>query len=246
MNSREHPAPADSPQRTDAVRSERFQRVVDEGEPDPSGDNGLEGLAPEHLDSIAKAVQALLSTQVRRRLSARLAQWPRVLDDADDICQLAAIAFVEAYREGRITPDVSGLHTARSVSGYVWGICSRIFSNMVRRSRPASLQYVENEQWGRSLDLPPTTGLKTRATEDTFDLLLDGAPGDEDSRLWDVLRSVEGRCAEKDIIVTYLLASGATSAEVRAVLGLSENVPANALRRVGRRIGEILGIGGDA
>ena len=47
--------------------------------------------------------------------------------------------------------------------------------------------------------------------------------------------------------MTYLLASGATSAEVRAVLGLSENVPRNALKRVGRGLGEILGVsGGDA
>ena len=148
------------------------------------------------------------------------------------MCQLAALAFMEAYRQGRISPDAAaGVHTARSVAAYAWGICNRIFANAVRSSRPLDLSL---EETGSETAAPHQTGL--------LDELLGAGPGDGESRLWDVLSVASGRCRPEDIILTYLLASGVTVGEIRRLMNLSTNTPANALKRVGRELRGVLGL----
>ncbi|MDQ3024105.1 MAG: hypothetical protein M3R04_06955, partial [bacterium] len=77
-----------------------------------------------HIEKLAQAVYALLGAEAPRRFSRRLAEQAHLIEDADDLQQLAVLAFVAGYREGRIRPDeASGAHTAASVSAYLWGAC---------------------------------------------------------------------------------------------------------------------------
>ena len=185
-----------------------------------------------HIDKVARAVCRLLGVQAQPRLAYRLRDWPQIREEAEDICQLAALAFIEAYRQGRIAPDAAaGGHTARSVAAYAWGIVNRIFASAVRKSQPLSLSLDET---GEELAAPHSAG--------SLDELLGSGPGDTDSRLWDVLSAASGRCRPEDIIVTYLIASGVTVGEIRRLLELSTNTPANALRRVGRELRSVLGL----
>jgi hypothetical protein len=161
-----------------------------------------------------------------------LREWPQIRDEAEDMCQLAALAFIEAYRQDRIAPDAAaGVHTARSVAAYAWGICNRIFAGAVRSRRPLSLSL---DQAGDELPAPLGAGL--------LDELLGAAPGDTESRLWEVLSAASGRCRPEDIIVTYLIASGVTVGEIRSLLSLSTNTPANAVKRVARELRGVLGL----
>ena len=186
----------------------------------------------QHIDNVAQALCSLLGVQARPRLARRLRDWPQIREEAEDICQLAALAFMEAWRQGRIAPDSqSGEYTARSVAAYAWGICNRIFSGVVRSRRPLS---VGLDQVGGEPAAPQDTGALYE--------LLGGGPGDADSRLWDVLNCAGSRCRPEDIIVTYLLASGVTVGEVRQLLHLSANTPANALKRVAHELHCVLGI----
>lgn len=195
-----------------------------------------------HIDKVARAVQRLLGKQAQPRLSRRLRDWPQVLDAAEDICQLAALAFISAYRQGRIAPDaLAGEHTARSVAAYAWGICNRIFANALRRSKPQTAELFE-EATGDGGD----GASASRPGRSRLEELLGDGPGDSEGRLWEVLCCVEGRCRPEDIIVTYLLASGVTVAEVRQLLDVSTNTPANALRRVGHELRSALGLSSGA
>jgi len=184
---------------------------------------------------VAQAVCRLLGAQARPRFSRRLRDWPQLAQESEDFCQLAALAFLEAYCQGRIAPDAArGVHTAHSVAVYAFGICNRIFANAVRSSRPAplSLEQAGFEQGRAEAAADSTAG--------PLDELLGSGPGDRESRLWEVLSIVEKRCRPEDIIVTYLLASGVSVGEIRRLLNLSTNVPANALRRVGQQLRELL------
>lgn len=186
----------------------------------------------QHIDNVAQALCSLLGVQARPRLARRLRDWPQIREEAEDICQLAALAFMEAWRQGRIAPDSqSGEYTARSVAAYAWGICNRIFSGVVRSRRPLS---VGLDQVGGEPAAPQATGALAE--------LLGEGPGDDESRLWEVLNCAGTRCRPEDIIVTYLLASGVTVGEVRQLLHLSVNTPANALKRVGHELRSVLGL----
>jgi len=196
---------------------------------------------------VAQAVCRLLGAQAGPRLTRRLRDWPQLSEDSEDICQLAAVAFMEAYRQGRIAPDAgSGVHTARSVASYAAGICSHIFANAVRRSKPLPLSLDE------SGGVAVAAATRRRAMGDgpsplpvgagPLQELLSSGPGDDDDRLWDVLSAVKGPCREEDIILTYLLASGVTATEMRQLLNIGENKPAKAVTRVGRGLRGMLGI----
>lgn len=233
MNRRDRTYPAGSP-----AGAEIESDLGSPGSPTP-GHRRAAGWEPaateqQHLDKVAQALCHLLGTQALPRLSYRLREWPQIRDEAEDMCQLAALAFIEAYRQDRIAPDAAaGVHTARSVAAYAWGICNRIFAGAVRSRRPLSLSL---DQAGDEMAAPQETG--------TLEELLGHAPGDSESRLWEVLSAAAGRCRPEDIIVTYLIASGVTVGEIRRLLHLSANTPANAIKRVGRELQVVLGLDG--
>lgn len=238
MNRREGVPPAGSPVSAEIVSVEIGDLTGSGDVPPPDICRRPEAAATEqhieqqHLDKVAQAVCRLLGVQAQPRLSYRLRDWPQIREEAEDMCQLAAVAFIEAYRQGRITPDaVAGIHTAHSVAAYAWGICNRIFANVVRSSRPLDLSL---EETGSETAAPHQTGL--------LDELLGAGPGDSESRLWEVLSVASGRCRPEDIIVTYLIANGVTVGEVRNLLDLSPNTPANAVKRVGRELRDVLGL----
>lgn len=238
MNRREGVPPAGSPVSAEIVSVEIGDLTGSGDFPPPDICRRPEAAATEqhiehqHLDKVAQALCRLLGAQAQPRLLHRLQSWPQVYEEAEDMCQLAALAFMEAYRQGRITPDAAaGVHTARSVAAYAWGICNRIFANVVRSSRPLPLSLDETEG---ELAAPRDTGL--------LDELLGAGPGDSESRLWEVLSVASGRCRPEDIIVTYLIANGVTVGEVRNLLDLSPNTPANAVKRVGRELRDVLGL----
>jgi DNA-directed RNA polymerase specialized sigma24 family protein len=154
-----------------------------------------------------------------------MADWPQLLNRADDICSLAEVGFVAACRAGRIAPDPqTGRHSASSVAGYTFGIVNRLFANEFRRLRP------------RPEPLDCLGEPAAAPADDALALLAQGGPEEGDSRLWGVLRSARSACRPEDIIVAYLLASGMSSAEVGTLLSVSENTPGNALKRVGREL----------
>jgi len=183
-------------------------------------------------ESIAALVCEMLGARVKPRLQRKLRDWPHVLEDADDLGQLAALAFVEALRQGRIEPDPeTNRHTASSVSAYLWGICNRIFIDTLRRNRPASGQrdVAGIEMPNRSQESSPLQWLLSEAPDD-----------DDESRLWEALAAVRNRCQPQDIVMTYLQGCGFSSGEVRHLLEISINMPAKAIRRVGRAVREAL------
>ena len=109
-----------------------------------------------------------------------------------------ALAFIEAYRHRRIRPgDKEGVHTPESVHAYLWGICNRLFFQAVRRSQ--ARPHVARDFSATAADAQDSGGL---------DGLLPGGPRDDESRLWEVLEAVAGRCRPEDIIVTWLRGCG--------------------------------------
>lgn len=195
---------------------------------------GEDAIADQQIERIAELVCALLGARVKPWLRRKLRAWPEMIEDADDLGQLAALAFVRAYRLGRIKVDVvQRVHTASSVSAYLWGICNKVFVDAVRRSRRDYRQL--DELWVSSAG----SGSSTSSLEQ----FLPGGPGDdEESQVWDVLESVKQSCLPQDIIMTYLLGCGFTSGEVVRLLRLSINMPAKALKRVGLALRQLCGI----
>lgn len=198
-----------------------------------SGNGGTSAAATdeEYFDKLAQAVLRLLGAR-GGGLARRMADWPQLLNRADDICSLAAQGFVQAQRAGRIEPDArTGEHSAQSVAAYAFGIVNRLFAHELKRLRPRP----------EPLDNLPELGAPP--PDNPLAALAGGGPEDSDGRLWGVLRSSKGACRPEDIIVAYLLASGMSSAEVRELLNVSENTPGNALKRVGRELRRQLELG---
>jgi DNA-directed RNA polymerase specialized sigma24 family protein len=171
----------------------------------------------QHLDRIAQTVYRVLGYEAIPRLQRKLQSWPQAIEEAHDLGQMAAIAFVQAYQEGRLRPDAStSVHTAESVASYLWGICNRVFFQAVRRSKrqQAEVQAYEDEQ-----ELDPLSQV---------------GRGDEDDRhLWETLSSVQDVCRPEDLLIAYLHGSGFSIQEIRNVFDVSINTPANAMKRVG-------------
>jgi DNA-directed RNA polymerase specialized sigma24 family protein len=181
------------------------------------------------IENIASLVCRLLSSRVKPWLTRKLNSWPSVIEDADDLGQLAALAFIEAYRQDRIKPDqVTQIHTASSVSAYLWGICNKIFVDSIRRSKRQLAEL--NEVHGATDD----------GTSTLDELLAVGKEVDDESRLWEVLSAVEGQCRPQDIIVTWLHGCGFSVSEIRELLGVSVNTPANAVKRVGGELRKLI------
>lgn len=193
-----------------------------------------EGADAKHIESIAALVCELLGAKAKPWLQRKLRAWPHVLEDADDLGQLAALAFVEGYKLGRVKPDPqTQRHTASSVSAYLWGICNHIFIDTLRRNRPAGEQH----------DVPfSETANSSQETSPLQRLLPEEPEHDDESRLWSVLTAVRSRCRPQDIVLTYMLGCGFSSGEIRRLLEISINVPANAIKRVGRAVREVLGL----
>lgn len=186
-----------------------------------------------HIEKIAHEVCRLLGATAHSRLRLKVQDWPHLGEEAEDLCQLAALAFLEAYRQGRIRPDeATGVHTAKSVKGYLWGICNRVFLQAVRRSRARPLVTSD----AAMID-PPVQ------VEDSLEDLLSGGPlADDESRLWEVLEAVAGHCRAEDVIVTWLHGCGFSIAELQRLLQISRNIPAHAIKRVGAALRELLGL----
>lgn len=186
----------------------------------------------EHTESIAALVCELLGARVKPWLKRKLQAWPYVLEDADDLGQLAALAFVQGYRQGKVKPDpATQRHTASSVSAYLWGICNHIFIDTLRRNRHLGEQ---QEVY------PSDSSSSSQETSPLEKILLEAPEEDDESRLWAVLAAVRGRCRPQDIVTTYLLGCGFSSGEVRRLLKISINMPSIAIKRVGRAVKELL------
>jgi len=186
------------------------------------------------IENIAALVCEMLGASVKPRLQRKLRDWPHVLEDADDLGQLAALAFVEAFRQGRIEPDPeTKQHTTSSVSAYLWGICNHIFIDTLRRNRQTNGErdVAQLETSNRSQESSPLQWLLSETPDD-----------DDESRLWEVLAAVRNRCQPQDIVMTYLLGCGFSSGEIRHLLQVSINLPANAVKRVGQAVRELLGL----
>jgi tetratricopeptide (TPR) repeat protein/DNA-directed RNA polymerase specialized sigma24 family protein len=204
----------------------------------PAGGSGLPAAATidddKHIEAVAALVCGLLGAKVKSLLTRKLRAWPHVLEDADDLGQLAALAFVEGYRQGKVKPDAATQqHTASSVSAYMWGICNHIFIDTLRRNRRAGepREIAEDGMSGALQDSSPLDRILPEAPEE-----------DDESRLWSVLATVRNRCHPQDIVMTYLMGCGFKSGEVRRLLEVSINLPAIAVRRVGQAVREILGL----
>jgi DNA-directed RNA polymerase specialized sigma24 family protein len=183
-----------------------------------------------HIEKVAHALYATLGAKAAPAFARKLRNWPRLVEDADDLQQLAAVAFIRGWQEGRIRPDAEGRYTAESVSGYLWGLCNKIFLQIVRRQRA-------------SVDLDATR--EVGASEDGGELaavLLEATEADEEQRLWEVLAALEGRCKPEDVLLAWLHGCGFTPGEICLLADVSINMPAKALKRVGHGLRELLGL----
>jgi len=186
------------------------------------------------IESIAALVCEMLGARMKLRLQRKLRDWPHVLEDADDLGQLAALAFVEALRQGRIEPDPeTKRHTASSVSAYLWGICNRVFIYAVRRSR-RTFELHDTSQGAQSS--------RSRESSPLQWILFETPDDDDESRLWEALAAVRNRCKPQDIVMTYLMGCGFSSGEIRGLLEIGINMPAKAIRRVGQAVREVLNL----
>lgn len=194
------------------------------------GEARLSAPVERHLEQVAQAVYHLLGREAAPRFGRRLREHTHLIEDAEDLQQVAALAFITAYREGRIRPDEhSGVHTASSVSAYLWGACNRIFVEMLRRSRMSA-----ELSAATIADHAPLSG------EGLFSELVAGHVEDSEERLWEVLEAVIPRCKPEDIVMTYLHGCGFTVAEIRQMMQVSVNTPSNALKRVGSQVRSVL------
>lgn len=200
-------------------------------EMDAAPESGQRPESDEYFDKIARLVLELLEGPAGRWVERRSADWPGLLNQAEDIRSLAALGFVQACRAGRIQPDPqTGRHSPASVSAYAFGIVRRLFVNELRARQRSPAAYrppLESDREDRDEGLDPLHG---------------GGGGVEDDGLWELLRSTKGRCRAEDIVMAFLLASGMSVGELRSLLGVSRNTPANALRRVGAELRRRLGL----
>jgi tetratricopeptide (TPR) repeat protein len=190
---------------------------------------GPTGCAPDaHIEKVAHALYTALGAKAAPVFARKLRNWSQLVEDADDLQQLAAVAFIRAWQEGRIRPDADGRHSAESVSRYLWGVCNNIFLQIVRRQR-ASLEFDAGREKGKA---DSGGGLAA--------LLVEAAEADEEQRLWEVLAALEGRCKPEDLLMAWLHGCGFTPGEICLLADVSINMPAKALRRVGRGLRELL------
>jgi tetratricopeptide (TPR) repeat protein len=190
-----------------------------------------------HIENVAREVCLLLGSNAKLRLQRKVKSWPQFADEADDLCQLAALAFIEAYRQGRIRPnDAAGVHTPDSVQAYLWGICNRVFLQAVRRGK--SRLMVAGGSNANDSFITECAGNE--------DLLSGLKEDDDESRLWEVLTAVSSRCHPEDIVLTWLNGCGFTCAEIQKLLSISRNVPANAIKRVCGALRELFGLESNA
>lgn len=186
-----------------------------------------------HIEKVAREVCHILGTVAHPRLQRKVQDWPQLAEEAEDLCQLAALAFIEAYRQGRIRPDeAAGRHTPESVLAYLWGICNRIFLQAVRRSQAHPLVASDAADAGTS----------TQQSSGLEELVSGGPQVDDESSLWEVLAAVKSRCRPEDVVVTWLHGCGFSIAELQQLLRISRNIPANAVKRVGQAVRELLGL----
>ncbi|MCC7478998.1 tetratricopeptide repeat protein [bacterium] len=180
------------------------------------------------IERVANALYAALGARAAPAFARKLRSWAQPVEDVDDLQQLAAVAFIRAWQEGRIRPDEAGQHTAESVSRYLWGLCNKIFLQIVRRQRDA----LELDAERAPGSLPRSSGLS--------DLLLEATEADEEQRLWEVLAALQGRCKTEDLVMAWLHGCGFSPGEICLLADVSINMPARALKRVGSSLKELL------
>ncbi len=180
------------------------------------------------IEQVVQALYATLGAKAAPAFARKLRNWAQPVEDVDDLQQLAAVAFIRAWQEGRIRPDDSGRHTAESVSRYLWGLCNKIFLQIVRRQRDA----LHLDSAAKPVAKADAGGLA--------DLLLEATEADEEQRLWEVLAALQGRCKPEDLLMAWLHGCGFTPGEICLLTEVSINMPAKALKRVGLGLGELL------
>ncbi|MDQ3024104.1 MAG: hypothetical protein M3R04_06950, partial [bacterium] len=80
------------------------------------------------------------------------------------------------------------------------------------------------------------------SNSELFGELVEGHVADSETRLWEVLEAVVPLCKPEDIVMTYLHGCGFSVAEIRNMMKVSINTPANALKRVGGNVRTLIGL----